>query len=156
MCIHTLFAVITCSLLPSFFFMLSVAFSLLYPGNLNVLAFIGGVFFIIISLGIFVTVVCFNGKRRNQCNSVGSANKKRGKWKWIESIIRLTLFFPPSFHPFCNVTTTSNLPLKKNTELKYWYVFVCPLWLVTLFPIILAIVIQIYRSKWKRAWIYNR
>lgn len=72
---------------PSFFVSVDL-------GNLNVLAFIGGVFFIIISLGIFVTVVCFNGKRRNQCNAVSTANKKRGKWQRIESIIRLTLFFP--------------------------------------------------------------
>lgn len=80
--------------------MLSVSLSLRsYLGNLNVLAFIGGVFFIIISLGIFVTVVCFNGKRRNQCNSVSAASKKRGKWKRIESIIRSTLCSSVSGRP---------------------------------------------------------
>lgn len=45
------------------------------------LAFLGGVFFILISLGIFITVVCFAGhKRRNRRNSVRSntGDKKRG------------------------------------------------------------------------------
>ena len=62
------------------FFSASSSFS--FTGNLNVLAFLGGVFFILISLGIFITVVCFAGhKRRNRRNSVRSnsgGDKKRG------------------------------------------------------------------------------
>lgn len=46
------------------------------------LAFLGGVFFILISLGIFITVVCFAGrKRHNRQNSVRTADKKRGMQK---------------------------------------------------------------------------
>lgn len=44
------------------------------------LAFIGGVFFILISIGIFTTVVCYAGrKRRNRLNSQRDSDKKRGK-----------------------------------------------------------------------------
>lgn len=49
-------------------------------GNLNVMAFIGGVFFILISIGIFTTVVCYAGrKRRQRLNSQHDSDKKRGK-----------------------------------------------------------------------------
>ncbi|XP_055294991.1 insulin-like growth factor-binding protein complex acid labile subunit isoform X2 [Sitodiplosis mosellana] len=56
----------------------STSHNFLTRGNLNVLAFLGGVFFILISLGIFITVVCFAGrKRHNRQNSVCATDKKR-------------------------------------------------------------------------------
>lgn len=56
-------------------------------GNLNVLAFIGGVFFILTSIGIFITVVCFAGrKRRNRQTSLRGSDKKRGKYSRLSPL----------------------------------------------------------------------
>lgn len=58
---------------------LPFVFSFSFAGNLNVLAFIGGVFFILISVGIFITVMCFASRKRIQRHSMRNSDKRRGK-----------------------------------------------------------------------------
>lgn len=101
--------------------LIGATFSPRLAGNLNILAFIGAVFFILAAIVIFSSAICFVSHRKRRNRALENA-KRRGKLKNVQFIFSLLRI---------NISLLPLLPRRNALP-------------------------QIFRWRWKRAWICSR